>query len=183
LALQYDGKMMHLPQFDSWYFKSNDGRIERDDIPDELKAAYMIRSPDKKRTISTGLNDQKYDIGDSFTTPSARKPDTIGSILGKGSEKDVRGIFKPRTIKMGTINTPFDFYAELFNFSFLQQRLPIDIQKIKESKVLSEDDKEYLLYVFVPYVEGVHQEVLDFTQSLKGSFAYGSASDITRDIK
>ena len=183
LALQYDGKMMHLPQFDSWYFKSNDGRIERDDIPDELKAGYMIRSPNKKRTISTGLNGQKYDIGDSFTTPSARKPDTIGSILGKGSEKDVRGIFKPRTIKMGTINTPFDFYAELCNFSFLQQRFPIDIQKIQTSSMLTDDDKDYLLNEFVPYFEGIHQEVLDFTQSLKGTFVYGSASDITRDIK
>ena len=182
LARQYDGEMVHNPTFDSWYFKSNDGspKSARTDLPDEFEPAYMIRSANKKRTISTGLDDE---IGYSFTTTRKKKPDTIGTILGKGTTEEVRSIFKPRTIKMGTINTPFDFYAELCNFSFLQQRFPIDVQKIQTSNILTDDDKDYLLNEFVPYFEGIHQEVLDFTQSLKGTFVYGSASDITRDIK
>ena len=182
LARQYDGKMVHNPTRNSWYFKSNDGRpdSERPELPDEFEPIYMIRSSNKKRTITTGLDDE---IGYSFTTTRKKKPDTIGTILGKDSEQGVRNIFKPKTIKSGTVNTPFDFYAELCNFSFLQQRFPIDIQKIENSDVLSEDDKDYLLNEFVPYYQGIHQEVLDFTQSLKGTFVYGSASDITRDIK
>lgn len=182
LAKQYDGEMVYNSTFDSWYFKSNDGRPESEipDLPDEFEPAYMIRSANKKRTITTGLNDE---IGYSFTTTREKKPDTIGTILGKEKGQGVRSIFKPRTIKSGTINTPFDFYAELCNFSFLQQRFPIDIQKIRNFDVLSENDKDYLLNEFVPYFQGIHQEVLDFTQSLKGTFVYGSASDITRDIK
>lgn len=182
LAKQYDGKMVYNSTFDSWYFKSNDGRPKSEipDLPDEFEPAYMIRSASKKRTITTGLDDE---IGYSFTTTRKKKPDTIGTILGKEKGQGVRSIFKPRTIKSGTVNTPFDFYAELCNFSFLQQRLPIDIQKIRNSDVLSENDKDYLLNEFVPYFQGIHQEVLDFTLSLKGTFVYGSASDITRDIK
>jgi hypothetical protein len=149
-----------------------------------LGASIVVRAKDSKsKKIISPLSSFRNQSRD--TSHDARKSDTVATIIrdkrDKDSQsKDVRSIFNVKTIRKGTINSGFDFYAEMCNVAFLADIFPINVAKIKNSEILNDNDKDWLLRVFVPYFKRVYEMIKAFRESLKGKFIYGSASDLTR---
>ena len=145
-----------------------------------LAASIVVRTEDNKnkKIISAPASGNNLDI-----SHDARKSDTVATIINNKKDeesKDIRSIFRVKTIRNGTINSGFDFYSEMCNVAFLLDIFPIDVAKIESSEFLNDDDKAWLLSVFVPYFERVYEMIKEFRNSLKGKFIYGSASDLTR---
>ena len=146
-------------------------KISADSLRLGLTTPVIVRSVNKK-VISPESE---------YNSQRTAKPDEVGQILRSSSSAGVRDIFKPKTIKSGKINTAFDFYAELCNVAFLNQTFPVDIEKLKNNEIISDDDKKQIMNEFIPYMENLYSEILEFTDKLKGKFVYGSASDVTRN--
>ena len=120
-------------------------------------------------------------VGQKKVVPSKElKQDQIGSIIRKNKQTsdEVRKFFRAKTIQKGTINTAFDFVAEMMNVAFLTQSFPLNVKRIKASNMLSQEDKDFMLNKVVPYFKEVHDYILRSTQELKGKFIYGSHSDL-----
>lgn len=139
-----------------------------------LGSSIVVRAKDdkSKKIISPPVSGTSHD---------ERKLDNVATVIRHSNEDtDVRSIFRVKTIRNGTINSGFDFYSEMCNVAFLFDIFPIDVEKIESSEFLNDDDKDWLLSVFVPYFERVYEMIKEFRNNLKGKFIYGSASDLTR---
>lgn len=132
-------------------------------------------------TMTCIKGSKKTVVGKKNVVPSKElKQDQIGTIFSKNkkSSDEVRKFFSAKTIQKGTINTPFDFMAEMMNVAFLTQSFPLNVKRIKASTILSQEDKDFMLNKVVPYFKEVHEYILRATQELKGKFIYGSHSDL-----